>query len=237
MILARDNDRDLAVAHLDDAAHRVVVLGQVDHLEMESARRKSTSGRRALHAGRFGIDGDGRCSVPFAVLSGRGHGQAAGPPACRIARPKALRLRSSRRALAGLLARGLAPGWPSRVSPVASSAMLAAYSCGGSAGLAPASLLAREVTRGNQSPCILWSISVTCQYMDFAKIAPPDAGRGACLKDRWRFRPTAGRSRPGYSPRRSRRRKCRRCGPCEPRPAACGPCRYRTGRRCSPRGC
>src|SRR5690606_21698335 len=52
------------------------------------------------------------------------------------------------RALAGLLARGSSLGWPSRERPSGSSASLAAYSCGGSAGFSPASLLARDATRG-----------------------------------------------------------------------------------------
>jgi hypothetical protein len=53
-------------------------------------------------------------------------------------------------------------------SPVGKRPTLAAYSCGGSAGISPASLLACDSHRRNQSIYILGWFALTCQYRVFA---------------------------------------------------------------------
>src|SRR5690554_5204744 len=55
VILARDHDRRLPIAERRDAAHGVVVLGQVDQLVIETTCLECARGGRALHTGRPGI--------------------------------------------------------------------------------------------------------------------------------------------------------------------------------------
>lgn len=57
------------------------------------------------------------------------------------------------------------------------------------------------------------------------------------LRPRSRRAPSDASSRRGCSRPRCPLRRCRRCGPCGPRPRASSSCRCRRRRSCSPRGC
>ena len=86
MRIARDHHRGLAIAKRGHALHRRRVLGQVDHVIGQAARIQGTGRRGALHAGGFGINGDGHAHCSFVLDKRRRHGRR-GHPAGHSAGP------------------------------------------------------------------------------------------------------------------------------------------------------
>ena len=154
MLVTGNDNRHLAIAHGFDAGIGFGIFGNVDDGIGQALAVERAGGGGALDAGGLGIDGDGhRMGFLADIVLGAGtdretaHGRCHSDTARLTGHPAGGRY----------YARGRSPDWrvtalirPSRslLGPVASREQeLAAYSCGGSFGLAPNSHLSRHGLR------------------------------------------------------------------------------------------
>ena len=140
MLIASNNDRCLPIAEFLHMCHRRCVFGQINQIIRKPLCFQRTGCRCALHTSRFGIDGYAHQSLSLFCFAkqktkdtGRGAHQSA------ATRTQALRPRSLISCFGRFPGSRLWCGSPPSQCPCTSGfgRSLAAYSCGGSVGIAP----------------------------------------------------------------------------------------------------